>query len=316
MKLTCITTTFNEGALLLDSVACVLNQTHDNFQYIIVEDGADAPTRAALASFNDPRILLITQENAGLSAARNVALKQASGEYVCFLDADDIRPNWAFQAMADLACRDKPDLILCRGMLSDERKNLQPFYDTSRFEAIKALTKEGAISRDHPAIPLAMQLEPQSANKLVRTSLIRDHNLHFPAPYFFEDVFFHISALSHAHRVSFLHTPCFTYFRRYNRAQITASGGARRLDIIPVVAQTLADFAQQPAFDDPDTRAAVLAACFKLVAWCQGEITPDLRAEFQSRARAMIRALDPLYLTDDLSPAHTYIHALCPELAP
>jgi len=321
MKLTCISTTFNEGALLLDSVLSVLNQAHEDFQYIIVDDGADAPTRAALASFDDPRILLITQENAGLSAARNVALEQARGDYVCFLDADDIRPNWAFQAMANLAERDKPDLILCRGMLSDERNNLQPFYDTSRFETIKALAGDQPISRGHPAIPLAVQLEPQSANKLVRTSFIRDHNLHFPAPYFFEDVFFHIAALSHAHRVSFLHTPCFCYFRRYNRAQITASGGERRLDIIPVVAQTLADFARLPTFGDPDMRAAVLAACFRLVAWCQAGIQPNFEAEFQSRARAMTRAIAPLYLANlDLgTEAHAtqaYIGALCAEPSP
>jgi len=328
MKLTCITSAFNEGALLLDTVASVLNQSYRDFQYIIVEDGADAATREALSTIKDQRILLITQDNAGPSAARNAALEQVSGDYVCFLDADDIRPNWAFQAMADLVERDDPDLILCRGMVSDERGNLQPFYDTPRFEEIRARTPERPISRAHSARPLAALLEPQSANKLVRTSLIRDHSLHFPAPYFFEDVFFHMAALGHAGRLSFLHTPVFCYFRRYNRARITASDGKRRFDIIPVVSRTLSDFARGPDFVDPDYRAAVLAACFKLVAWCQAGIAPEFEEGFQQRAADMTRTLDPLYLTNpdfeertvggifpEVSAARTYIRALCPELS-
>ena len=324
MQLTCITTVFNEGANLRHSIESVLNQTYKDLQYIVVDDGADTPTKTALSKIKDSRIQLITQDNKGLSAARNAALAQTDGEYVCFLDADDVRPNWAFQAMVDLVRRDDPDLVFCRGTVSNERGQLLPFYDTPRFEEIRAMTTNRPISHAHRARATSVLLEPQSANKLVRTSLIRDHGLHFPEPYFFEDMYFHVQALIHARRVSFLHTPCFCYFRRYDTTRITASAGQKRFDVLPVTSLTLGEFARSRFFDDPDYRDAALAGCFRLVAWCHDGIAPELDAEFRTRASAMIRALDPRYLeaaqTDaaafpELRAARTYIRDLCPDVS-
>ena len=100
-RLTCITTTFNDGPALLTSVRSVLNQSFEDFQYIIVDDGSAAETREILDGLKDDRLLVIRQANDGLSGARNKALEQVRGDYVCFLDADDARPTWAFAAIAD-----------------------------------------------------------------------------------------------------------------------------------------------------------------------------------------------------------------------
>lgn len=67
---------------------------------IIVDDGSTDATPQILAGYSDPRIRMIRQPNAGEAAARNTGLNQASGEYVAFLDADDLyQPN----GLADLA---------------------------------------------------------------------------------------------------------------------------------------------------------------------------------------------------------------------
>ncbi|PQO22115.1 hypothetical protein C2I36_14680 [Rhodobacteraceae bacterium WD3A24] len=298
--LSCITTTFEDGALLRTSIRSLQAQGFDDFEMIVVDDGADSATRAVIEEIHDPRLRGIRQANAGLSSARNTGLAQARGDYVCFLDADDSRPPWAFETIAGIIARDDPDLILCRGALGELRGAPQPFYDTPRFEEIAAHCPEGVLGPDTPDAAflraLALMLEPQSANKVVRRTLVTGAGLRFPDTHFFEDIFFHAGAVTTAGRIAFAQTPCFAYFRRYGRPQITAGSGARRFDIVAVTRMTLETFARTPAFADPLQRAAVFCACMKLLTWCGEMIGHADRPHFHQLTRAMVRLVDPLYL--------------------
>lgn len=297
--LSCITTTFNDGPLLMTSVQSLLAQSLGDFELVIVDDGSDAATRAVLETLDDPRITVIHQANAGLSAARNKGLEKATGDYVCFLDADDSRPGWAFAAIADVIERDEPDLLLCRGALREVRDAPHWFYDIPRFEELAEHRPEGAFDADAPdgglIRSLAILAEPQSANKVVRRDLVAEEGLCFPDTHFFEDVFFHVNALAAARRTSFVHTPCFAYFRRYGRPQITAGSGERRFDIIAVTRLTLETFARTPHFADPLQRAAVLCACLRLLTWCGATIGHGNRPHFRQVTDAMCRLVDPAY---------------------
>lgn len=298
--LSCITTTYNEGALLMTSVRSLLAQSFEDFELIIVDDGSAPETRALLDGLDDPRITVIPQANAGLSSARNKGLAQATGDYVCFLDADDSRPPWAFETIAGIIARDAPDLILCRGALSEVRDTPVPFYDTPRFEEIAKHCPDGLLDADAPEAALvralALMIEPQSANKVVRRGLLAEAGLRFPDTHFFEDIFFHAGAIAAAGRIAFAQTPCFAYFRRYGRAQITAGSGERRFDIIAVTRMTLETFARSPAFADPLQRTAVFCACMKLLTWCGETIGHANRPDFHQLAHAMLRMIDPAYL--------------------
>ncbi|MEO8244546.1 MAG: glycosyltransferase family A protein, partial [bacterium] len=130
-KITCVTTTYNDGTTALAAIRSVLAQSFDDFQYIIVDDGSTDDTPDVLASIGDPRIVIIRQANDGLSSARNKALQHCRGDYVCFLDSDDMRPNWSFAAINAAIDRDGPDLIMCRGNLSEVRGDFSGFYDES-----------------------------------------------------------------------------------------------------------------------------------------------------------------------------------------
>ena len=299
-KLTCITTTYNDRATLLATVRSVLAQSFGDFQYLIVDDGSTDDTLAVLAGIDDPRVEVIRQANDGLSSARNAALPHARGDYVCFLDSDDMRPNWSFAAMAAVIDRDAPDVVLCRGALSEVRGEVSGFYDDAVFYQLDTLCRSGHVRRDQPdlarARPLMQRVEPQSANKAVRTAFLRDHGIAFPNGHFFEDMFFHTNLLSAAQNVSFVQTPCFTYFRRYLRQQITATAGDRRFDAIAVARLTLESFARTLEFHDAATRAAVFASCLKIVAWCEQCVGLPQRATYRVAVRALLALIDPLYL--------------------
>jgi hypothetical protein len=138
---------------------------------------------------------------------------------------------------------------------------------------------------------LAQQLEPQSANKVIRRILVKDAGLTFPEPYVFEDIFFHTLAIAKAKRITFLDVPTFTYFRRYQRPQITETTGIRRFDIIAVVQLTLSHFSALPEFQNEHYRACVVASCMKLVNWCEVSISHSDRALFRQSLHEMLEGV-------------------------
>lgn len=80
---------YNYGRYVTEAIDCALAQTHRPLEVIVVDDGSTDDTRARLAPYLD-RIRYVHQENRGLSAARNTGIRQARGEWIALLDADDL----------------------------------------------------------------------------------------------------------------------------------------------------------------------------------------------------------------------------------
>jgi glycosyltransferase involved in cell wall biosynthesis len=87
-----VTCTYNRGALLKETIASVLSQTYQDFEYIIIDDGSDDDTASIVASIGDHRIHYVIHERTGghLSKLRNVAQQHCRGRYVAYIDSDDI----------------------------------------------------------------------------------------------------------------------------------------------------------------------------------------------------------------------------------
>ncbi|MDD5083591.1 MAG: glycosyltransferase [Candidatus Moranbacteria bacterium] len=85
-----VTPFYNHGKTINETVESVLNQTFQNFEYIIVNDGStDTESNDVFESINHPKIIKISQSNAGVSMARNKGIKGAKGKYILCLDSDD-----------------------------------------------------------------------------------------------------------------------------------------------------------------------------------------------------------------------------------
>lgn len=88
-----ITPTYNRADFIEQAVDSVLAQTYTNFELLIVDDGSTDNTRELLEpALDDSRVRYFHQENQGQSVARNLALSEAKGDFVCFLDSDNYWP--------------------------------------------------------------------------------------------------------------------------------------------------------------------------------------------------------------------------------
>jgi glycosyltransferase involved in cell wall biosynthesis len=104
VRVSVIIPTYNRAALVLEAVDSVLAQTWTDFEVLVVDDGSTDDTAAALAPLAG-RVTLLRRENrGGVSAARNTGIKAARGEWLAFIDSDDLwLPEKLARQMAYLA---------------------------------------------------------------------------------------------------------------------------------------------------------------------------------------------------------------------
>lgn len=111
---TVVIPTYNQASYLKEAIDSVLTQSFREFEIIVVNNHSTDNTKQVLETFNDPRVKAIDFKNEGvIGASRNVGIRSANGNYVCFLDSDDI---WYPEKLAGVAkvIREDPDIgLIC-----------------------------------------------------------------------------------------------------------------------------------------------------------------------------------------------------------
>lgn len=89
---------YNGAATLVDTIASLQRQTYPHFEILAIDDGSTDDTVAVLQAIAEPRLRVVSYDNAGQAVSRNRGLELAQGEYVSFIDADDL---WTPDKLAD-----------------------------------------------------------------------------------------------------------------------------------------------------------------------------------------------------------------------
>ena len=89
-QITVVIPAYNSMQYLPATLESVFQQTFVDFEIVVVNDGSTDNTQEYVSSLTDSRLKIVFQENKGLAAARNIGIAHARGEYIAFLDADDL----------------------------------------------------------------------------------------------------------------------------------------------------------------------------------------------------------------------------------
>jgi glycosyltransferase involved in cell wall biosynthesis len=89
-KISVIVPVYKVEKYVATTIQSVLKQTYKNFELLLIDDGSPDRSVEICQQFTDPRIKIIRQQNGGVAAARNTGIREAQGEYIAFLDADDL----------------------------------------------------------------------------------------------------------------------------------------------------------------------------------------------------------------------------------
>src|SRR5712664_2592403 len=104
---------FNAQAWLADTISSAIGQTWPRKEIIVVDDGSTDQTLSIARQFASKHITVITQANQGAAAARNKALSLSHGDYIQWLDADDLlAPDKVARQMEALNCAESPRTLL------------------------------------------------------------------------------------------------------------------------------------------------------------------------------------------------------------
>ena len=207
-KISVIIPVYNVENYVSKCLDSIINQTYENLEIVIVDDGSTDKSGDICEYYakQDNRIILIHQENQGLSMARNNALDIISGDYVGFVDSDDwISPDM-YCALYNNAIAHNADISMCNFYYVSTSGETSPYSNES--DDIKVL--EGIYKIAHN-----IRLSNNCVwNRLYKRHLFND--IRFPKGKVFEDIFIMHRLVDNANKVVLSSQCKYYYLRREN----------------------------------------------------------------------------------------------------
>jgi len=200
---------YNTESYLRKCIDSILSQTYKNIELILVDDGSDdkCPEICDEYAKKDKRVIVIHQDNAGVSVARNVGLDNAKGEYIGFVDCDDwIEPDM-YEVLYDIINLSKTSIAISYDCYNDyvpKKANLDEYITLSGREALI-----GLLNNKFDFCAVWAKLFSKKSIENIRFST--DITLA-------EDKLFMIQAFINCEKVSFINYQSYHYIIRLNSA--------------------------------------------------------------------------------------------------
>ena len=273
----------------LDSV---LSDAAAPVEVIAVDDASPDRCGAILAARPDPRLRVLTTSAAGgPGPARDLGAKEATGEYVWFVDGDDELAEGALAAVAEALTRLRPDVLII------DYENLYPDGTTSPSDGARYLSGGGDAGplAAHPGL---IHLTMTAWSKVFRRDFLAGLGISFgsagPAPH--EDVPVTALALLTAERIGVLDRVCYRY-RRARRGSYLAAASAANFNIFGSYQRIFDFFTERAGLRAPAIAPGVYTAVFERAIWHYTTLLPLVprrrRREFFRRMSADFRRWRP-----------------------
>ncbi len=266
----------------LDScVESLVNQTYENLEIILVDDGSPDNCGAMCEAWaaRDPRVRVLHKENGGLSDARNCGLAAAKGDYIGFVDSDDYVDATMYQCLYEDMQRQGSDISACGVLQVWDDGTTKSFIGVgcqvlNNHEAMEALLQETFLKQ-----PVWYKLYKK---EVVEGILFAKGKCH-------EDVFWTYQPIARAKKVSVFDTPLY-FYRQRSGSIMGEPFSKKRLDAIEGYEQRIAFLEQH--YPDLADRARV-DTFFVLLYFAQQALRTGVDPALMQSMKDMAKRLRP-----------------------
>lgn len=201
---------YNSGTYIKKCMESLIKQTYSDIEIIVVNDGSTDHTRQILDTYaqTDKRIKVFHTKNRGVSEARNMALLNATGDYITFVDADDYLELNAIELLVKKIMGDNSDIVISAYRMVYENNAEDYYYD---FAENKIYSKEYVVGQI-----LDYKMSGYLGHKLYRSSIWRKNNLSFENVKCCEDWPVMVSYVCECDKVSYINKITYNYVQHSN----------------------------------------------------------------------------------------------------
>lgn len=205
---------YNAEKYLMDTVHSILKQTYKDFELILVDDGSADNSLNLCVSIadEDTRVIVLHQENKGVSAARNAGISVAKGKYICFIDSDDYVATDMLECLVSNAENYQVDISCCglvQIALDGEIKKRYCHGEKRHF------TDMNELMRNFFTEPMYKEILYGPYNKIIRAEIVK--SVQFNRKYTVaEDLLFNFECLEKANNFYLENRELYHYIKREN----------------------------------------------------------------------------------------------------
>lgn len=283
-KISVVVPIYKVEKYLRRSIDSIITQSYQNLEIILVDDGSPDLSGNICESYAvvDSRVQVIHKQNGGLSSARNAGICAATGEYIAFVDSDDVIQRHYIERMYAVAKSESCDIVQCDFFrFTDEI----PSEQLTQIQEI--VSTENALKKINTPYYMA------AWNKLYKSSLFKE--IRFPEGKIHEDVGCTYKLFMEAKKIAVIPDKLYGYFENSNSIT-TSKIKLNKLDLVDIYAEQAAYFAEKGLYQNANSAANNLAACFGTLLSYELErydnytaFTEEIQKKFRAQRHKLLR---------------------------
>lgn len=216
-KISIIVPVYNAEKYLKGCIEAILNQSFQEFELIIIDDGSKDKSKKIIEEFSDEKIRFIQQKNSGVSKTRNKGIQIARGKYICFIDADDRVARRHLEVLYKQVENDVLQIGMCNYEIMYKRIPKEKIYEINNIN----FEKVGRIERFD--ILMNMGIGINIWTKIYSRKFLLDNKIVFNEKMTYdEDMFFSWKCILLAEEIGFVDEH--TYYYRLSEESATMRG--------------------------------------------------------------------------------------------
>lgn len=200
---------YNAEKYIDKCIESILNQTKQELEVILINDGSTDKTEQIISLYNDNRIKYYKNKNQGIGKTRNYGISRASGKYIMFVDSDDYLEKDACELLFEKAEEDNLDMVIC---------DFYEEFETGQKREERIIDFKNTTVKETPELLYKVNLSPW--NKLYNADMIKANNIIFEENLKYEDTPFVFISMDKAKKIGKVNK-CLNHYIIHSNSETT-----------------------------------------------------------------------------------------------